>query len=65
MRKNGIKTADLGSNKREFLVRLPKSYYEGLSKIAFKNETSLNFQINEAVRSLLMNAGLEREIIGR
>lgn len=65
MQKPKVKTADLGSNKHEFLVRLPRSYYEGLSKIAFKSETSLNFQINEAVRSLLVNAGLERETISR
>ena len=65
MRKIGIKTADLGRNKHEFLVRLPQDFYDGLSKVAFKQETSLNYQVNKAVRSLLIEAGLEREIISR
>ena len=65
MRKTGIKTADLGRNKHEFLVRVPQEFYDGLSKIALKNETSLNYQVNKAVRSLLIEAGLEREIIIR
>jgi len=64
MRKRQIKTADLGSDKREFLVRLPHARYEGLSQIAFKHATSLNYQVNESIRRLLIQAGLEQETNG-
>jgi hypothetical protein len=61
MRKPKIKTVNLGRNKREFLVRLPQVRYEGLSKIAFKDATSLNYQVNEAIKAMLIQAGLEQE----
>ena len=61
MTKTKVKTADLGRNKREFLVRLPQIRYEGLSKIAFKDATSLSYQVNEAIRERLIRAGLEQE----
>ncbi|MCZ6680325.1 MAG: hypothetical protein O7E52_24100 [Candidatus Poribacteria bacterium] len=65
MRKPNLKTADLGSNKHEFLVRLPKKRYKGLSQIADQNATSLNYQVNEAIRVMLIEAGVEPEINSR
>ena len=61
MRRPNLRTAKMGSNKREFLVRLPQKRYEGLSKIAFKDATSLSYQVNEAIRERLIRAGLEQE----
>jgi len=60
MRKQKIKTADLGRNKHEFLVRLPQVRYEKLSQIAQKNAASLNYQVNEAIQAMLIQAGLEQ-----
>ena len=65
MQKHKVRTAELGGNsKREFLVRLPQVRYEGLSKIAFKEATSLSYQVNEAIRERLIRAGLEQEANG-
>jgi len=65
MRRRNIKTADVGGrSRREFVVRLPLERYEGLTKIAFKNGSSLNYEINEALRTVLVKAGLERETDG-
>lgn len=61
MRKPNLRTAELGSSKREFLVRLPQKRYEGLSKIALKQASSLSYQVNEAIRERLIRAGLEQE----
>jgi len=60
MTKTKIKTANLGRNKREFLVRLPQVRYDGLSQIAQKNAASLNYQVNEAIQAMLIQAGLEQ-----
>jgi len=65
MRKPNLKTVDLGSNKHEFLVRLPQARYEGLSKMASQKATSLNYQINEAIQAMLIKAGLEQEAENR
>ena len=65
MEKAKLKKADLGRHKREFLVRLPEARYEALFRFADENGTSLSYQVNEAIRAMLIKAESEQEVNGR
>lgn len=56
-----IRTAVLGRQKREVLVRLPESTYEALVKFAKEEGTSLNYQVNTAIKMVLSKAGIEND----
>ena len=60
MRRKNIKTVTVGRNKREFLLRLPAKRYDALSKIAFKNDVSINYEVNQAIERVLVEAGLAK-----
>jgi predicted DNA-binding protein len=60
MRPKNVKTAKLGGrHQRDFLVRLPLERYEGLVAIAKQQGTSLCYQVNEAIHTLLIRVEQE------
>ena len=60
MRRKKIKTVKVGRNKREFLLRMPVERYDALSKVAYKNDVSINYEVNQAIERVLVEAGLAK-----
>ncbi len=58
----GMKCSDFGKDsRRDVLIRMPSKRYELLGKLAFREWTSISYQMNEALALILVRAGLERE----